>query len=133
MFLKLVMEPLPAEAEALAALEAARAVCDASGVPPLIAWRDHVVLQHWYATAHPDGMVSVDEEHASNVWESALGAARYALRLRADVFMDIEVVTFAGMPGLTGQHGPTRYLWRRHWESQLKEWAANTLTLVRRN
>lgn len=132
MFLKLVMDPLPPEAEALGALEAAKAVCDASGVPPLLAWRDHVVLQEWNDTPHPDGMVSVDEEHAANVWDSALGAARYALRLRADVSMDIEVVTIGGFPALSEQDGPTRYLWRRHWAWQLQEWAQNTLTVIRR-
>lgn len=130
MFLKLHLHPLPDFECALSALEAAKAVCDSAGVPPMIAWRDHVALQAWFNGAHSDDMVSDDEIAAADVWESALAAARYALRLPVHVPMDIEVVAPPSLQPLFHQHGPTRHTWRRHSNGELEEWARATLTKV---
>lgn len=132
MFLKLHINPLPNFEDGLRALEVARGVCAAAGVPPLIAWRDSTMLEEWYAGAHPDGMVSDDELAAADVWHSALAAARSTLRLPAHVWMDIEVVTVGpGLCGIPAQLGPDRYIWRRNWAWGLEEWAKATLIVVR--
>ena len=131
MFLKLHVTPLPDFETGLRALEAASAVCTAAGVPPLIAWRDSMALEDWYAGAHPDGMVSDDELAAADVWGSALAAARQALRLPLHTWMDIEVVTAGPSMGMPVQHGPDRFTWRRNWAWNLEEWAKTTLVKIR--
>ena len=127
MFLKLCVTPMPDIDSGLTALDAARVVCALAGVPPLITWRDSVSLEHWYASAHPEDMVSDDELLAADVGHSALAAARASLRLPVHIALDIEVVIvnqFMGMPEL---HGPDRYIWRLNWMWYLEKWARDTL------
>ncbi len=131
MFLKLHLHPMPAFEDALRALDAARAVCALAGVPLVIAWRDSMALEDWYAGAHPDGMVSDDELTAADVWDNALIAARRALRLPIHVWMDIEVVIAGQYMGMPVLHGPDRYIWRRNWAWDLEEWAKATLVKIR--
>ena len=123
MFLKLHINPMPEDEDALRALEAARAVCTEAGISPFIAWRDNMALQDWYAGAHPDGMVSDDELAAADIWDSALVAARQSLRLPLQVWMDIEVVASGEFMGMLEQHGPDRHIWRSNWAWDLNEWA----------
>lgn len=114
MFLKLLVDPFPDFDSALYALQAAKAVCDQAGLPPFIAWRDYVDLQAWYAGAHSDEMVSDDEMDGADTWETALTAARHALRLPSHVPMAIEVILPSKLHPLLQQHGPSRRTWRRH-------------------
>jgi hypothetical protein len=131
MFLKLHLYPMPDFDAALKALEAARAVCEQAGVPPIIAWRDSMALEEWYAGARPDGMVSDDELFAAEVWDSARVAARQALRLPMHVWMDIEVVLAGPHLGMPELHGPDRFTWRRNWAWGLNEWTMATLVKIR--
>lgn len=120
MFLKLHLTPIPDFDDALCALESARAVCARAGVPAIIARRDYVALEYWYAGAHLDGMVSDDEVAAAMVWADALAAARHALRLPSHVRMDIEVLTAGPFMAIPIVHGPDRLTWRRNWARSLE-------------
>lgn len=131
MFLKLRVTPMPDFDSGLTALDAARVVCSLAGVPPLIAWRDSVVLEDWYAGVHPEGMVSEDEILAADVWRSALAAARASLRLPVHVALDIEVIIASQFMGMPELQGPDRYIWRRNWMWYLEEWARDTLDNIR--
>lgn len=113
MFLRLEVFPYPEEARALAALEAARVVCEAGGVLPIVAKKDHLLITNPHTTTLPAHMVSDAEIGGAYTWEVALTAARHMLRIATDASLNIEVLTVKGSLSTIEQHGPDRDTWRR--------------------
>lgn len=115
------------EERVLAALCAARTVLDLAGVPPTMAWRDHLAVGDWLGKHRPADMVAAAELEGAQLWALAVGAARRTLRLSDDVAVEIDLVPLPGTTMTPEAHGPTRYIWRRHWQWRMDTWAAEVI------
>lgn len=123
MLLQLELTPYPDEIRAWAALEAVRVVCDAGRVAPIVAKRDHAMLDRSYTAGLLGHMVSPAEIDGAYTWEVALAAARHMLGLPADACLEIKVVAVKGVFEMVEQHGPGRHVWRRRVAVDLDQWA----------
>lgn len=112
------------EERVLAALAAARAVLDLAGIHPAMAWRDHLAVADWRRKHRPTDMIAAAEEEGAQLWRMALNAARRSLGMRQEEAIEIDLVQLPGMPNMPEAHGPTRFVWRRHWQWRLDTWAA---------
>lgn len=113
------------EERVLAALDAARAVLDLAGMHPAMAWRDYLAVADWRRKHRPNHMIAAAEEEGAQLWMMALSAARRSLGMSDDEDIEIDLAQLPGLPPFPEAHGPSRYIWRRHWQWRLDTWAAD--------